>query len=178
MMKKLTMAAAIAAALSTPGVAQASLVATLECGLIRISPPDNDRDPTIKTKVSMVWSPASALNPTDFSVEHYSAAGNVYSRSEQYRSIRLWSNRDSDNWSGVSIRNPALTMVGTVYTERGRTFYVERQTRTAGDRHQQHLPRRARGKLLISEVDARLVRPLGVIFTTQQAPLANRSLQR
>jgi hypothetical protein len=123
MMKKLTIAAAIAAALSTPGVAQASSVATLECGLIRISPPDNDRDPTIKTKVSMVWSPASARNPTDFSVEHYSAAGNVYSRSEQYRSIRLWSTRDT---SGVSIRNPALTMVGTVYTERGRTFYVER----------------------------------------------------
>jgi hypothetical protein len=74
----------------------------------------------------MVWSPASARNPTDFSVEHYSAAGNVYSRSEQYRSIRLWSTGESDNWSGVSIRNPALTMVGTVYTERGRTFYVER----------------------------------------------------
>ena len=126
MIKKLTMAAVIAAALSAPGVAQASSVATLECGLIRISPTDNDRDPTIKTKVNMVWSPASARNPTDFSVEHYSAAGNVYSRSEQYRSIRLWSTRDSDNWSGVSIRNPALTMVGTVYTERGRTFYVER----------------------------------------------------
>jgi hypothetical protein len=126
MMKKLSVAAAIASALAAPGVAQASMVSTIECGLIRISPPDNDRDPTIKTKVSMIWSPANDRNPSDFSVEHYSAAGNVYSRSEQYRSIRLWTTRDSDNWSGVSIRNPALTMVGTVYSERGRTFYVER----------------------------------------------------
>jgi hypothetical protein len=125
-MKKLLATAAVAAALAVPGVAQASSVNTLECGLIRVTPPDRDPDPIIKIGFSMIWSPASARNPTDFKVEHYSAAGQVYSRTEQYRSLRTWSTRDSDNWSGVSIRNPALTMVGTVYTERGRTFYVER----------------------------------------------------
>jgi hypothetical protein len=125
-MKKLLATAAVAAALAVPGVAQASSVNTLECGLIRVTPPDRDPDPIIKIGFSMIWSPASARNPTDFKVEHYSAAGQVYSRTEQYRSLRKWSTRDSDNWSGVSIRNPALTMVGTVYTERGRTFYVER----------------------------------------------------
>jgi hypothetical protein len=124
-MKKLLTTLVVAAALAAPGVAQASTVNTLECGLIRVSPPDRDPDPIIKIGFSMIWSPASARNPSDFKVEHYSAAGHVYSRTEQYRSLRMWSTRDSDNWSGVSIRNPALTMVGTVYNERGRIFYVE-----------------------------------------------------
>jgi len=70
MMKKLSVAAAIASALAAPGVAQASMVSTIECGLIRISPPDNDRDPTIKTKVSMIWSPANDRNPEYPAVDH------------------------------------------------------------------------------------------------------------
>jgi hypothetical protein len=107
------------------GTASASAVMTLECGQIKYTPPDDNRDPIIKIKVSVIWSPASVSNPNGFEVEHYSASGQVYTREEQYRDIRMWSAKKSDNWSGVSIRNPALTMVGTVYAGK-RTSYVER----------------------------------------------------
>ncbi len=123
-MKKFLLASTIA--LAAPGVAQASERVTLECGLIQVSPPDNDRDPIIKIGVEVFWSPVGARNPTGFTVEHYSVGGKVYSRQDQYRDYRTWSSKNSENWSGVSIRNPALTMIGTVFEERGRTYYVER----------------------------------------------------
>jgi hypothetical protein len=121
-----TIGIALTALLLLTGTASASAVETLECGQIRYTPSDNSRDPIIKIKVTMSWSPASVHNPTGFEVEHYSAAGQVYSREDQYRDIRMWSTKVSDNWSGVSIRNPELTMVGTVYGERGRKLYVEK----------------------------------------------------
>ena len=124
-MTRTLLAAAVLAAVVIPGVAQASDLLTLDCGLIKVTPSDNDRDPIIKIGVKVFWSPASALNPTGFTVEHHSADGKVYSREDQYRSFRMWSTKTSENWSGMSIRNPAVTMVGTVYDERGRTYYVE-----------------------------------------------------
>jgi hypothetical protein len=125
-MRKLLVTTAMVAALAAPSMAQASDLLNLECGLIQVSPPDNDRDPIIKIEVSVFWSPASARNPSGFTVEHHSVDGKVYSREDQYRSYRMWSTRTSENWSGVSIRNPALTMIGTVYEDqRGRTYYVE-----------------------------------------------------
>jgi hypothetical protein len=36
----------------------------------------------------------------------------LYSREEQYRDIRFWSDRRGDYWSGVSVKNPGRTMVG------------------------------------------------------------------
>ena len=122
-MKKFLLATTIA--LAAPSMAQASDLLNLECGLIQVFPPDNDRDPIIKIGVNVVWSPANARNPTGFTVEHYSVGGKVYSREDQYRDHRTWSSKNSENWSGVSIRNPALTMIGTVFEERGRTYYVE-----------------------------------------------------
>jgi hypothetical protein len=123
-MKRLLMIAAALLALTS--AAQASDRFALECGLIQVAPPDNDRDPIIKIGVNVFWSPANARNPTGFTVEHYSVGGKVYSREDQYRDYRMWSTKTSENWSGVSIRNPALTMIGTIFEERGRTYYVER----------------------------------------------------
>lgn len=124
-MKRLLMIAAVAL-IALTSAAQASDRFALECGLIQVTPPDNDRDPIIKIGVNVFWSPASARNPTGFTVEHYSVGGKVYSREDQYRDYRMWSTKTSENWSGVSIRNPAITMVGTIYEERSRTYYVER----------------------------------------------------
>ena len=85
-MRKFLVTAAMVAALAAPSMAQASDLLNLECGLIQVSPPDNDRDPIIKIEVSVFWSPASARNPSGFTVEHHSVDGKVYSREDQYRS--------------------------------------------------------------------------------------------
>ena len=108
------------------GKAHASIISVWECGQITYTPPDNARDPIIKIKLEIAWSPAGVKDPTSFEVEHYSAAGKVYTRAEQYRDIRMWSAKKSDNWSGVSIRDPGLTMVGTFYGDNGKYFYAER----------------------------------------------------
>ena len=120
------LAAALLATVALPSVAHASDWLTLDCGLIKVTPQDNDRDPILKISVLVTWSPANATNPTGFTVEHRSADGKVYSREDQYRSVRMWSTRNTENWSGISVRNPSITMIGTVYEDRGRTFYVER----------------------------------------------------
>jgi len=123
-MKKLLATAAIAAALVAPSVASASIVATMECGLIRVTPPDRDPNPTVKTMVSVMWMP-NGRNPVGFIVDHFSARGAVYSRQEQYSDLRFWTARNTDNWSGVWIRDPRVTMVGTLVNSNP-AMYVER----------------------------------------------------
>ena len=125
-MKRILLAAAVLAAAVLPGTAQASNWMNLDCGLIQVNPPDRDRDPILKIAVQVTWSPANAANPSGFTVEHRSVDRRIYSREEQYHRIRMWSTRTTENWTGISIRNPAITMIGTVYEERGRTYYVER----------------------------------------------------
>jgi hypothetical protein len=53
-------------------------------------------------------------------------------RAEQYRDIKLQSTKQHELWSGVSIVDPSLTMVGTLSEVKGqkRTYYVERLYRS------------------------------------------------
>ena len=109
-MKRLLMIAAVAL-IALTSAAQASDRFALECGLIQVTPPDNDRDPIIKIGVNVFWSPASARNPTGFTVEHYSGwRQGLFPRGSISRLPNVV-HQNSENWSGVSIRNSAITMV-------------------------------------------------------------------
>ena len=44
--------------------------------------------------------------------------GETYIRTEQYRDQRFWRQEKTDNLSGVSIKRPEWTMVGTIRLEK------------------------------------------------------------
>ena len=89
----------------------ANLKYALECGAAKSTPPDNDPDPIYKTKI--------AVTDQGMYVVHYAASGETYIRNEQYRDLRFWGQEKSDNWSGVSVKRPDLTMVGTIRMDKG-----------------------------------------------------------
>jgi len=121
-MKKLLLTSIAALFLAT-GTVHASIVETYECGATR--PADNDRDPIVKIKIGIAIS-AGDNHFYAFDVDHYAASGKVYSRQEQYRDRRFWSNAKADSWSGVSIRTPNLTMVGSINSS---GHYIEKKFR-------------------------------------------------
>ena len=92
----------------------------LECGAAKTTPPDNDTDPIYKTKI--------AVTDKVIFVVHYAASGETFIRNEQYRDLRFWGQEKTDNWSGVSIKRPDWTMVGTIRIEKGRQWveYIEK----------------------------------------------------
>jgi hypothetical protein len=82
-----------------------------ECGLIQVSPPQRiDPDPGFKIELT--------IGDREFYAAHTSISGVTRVRGEQYRRIRVRDDRNA-NWSGVSIENPRLTMVGTFGKIRG-----------------------------------------------------------
>ena len=122
----LTTISAFAIALTlSPTAAKASIVETYECGATKSSPPDNDRDPIVKIKLQIVIS-AGSNKFQSFDVDHYAASGNIYSRQDQYRDRRYWSNNKADSWSGTSVKTPSLTMVGSL---KANGHYIEQQFR-------------------------------------------------
>jgi len=92
----------------------------LECGAAKSTPPDADTDPIYKTKI--------AVSDKVILVVHYAASGETYIRNEQYRDLRFWKQDETDNWSGVSVKRPDLTMVGTIRMEKGNQWveYTEK----------------------------------------------------
>jgi hypothetical protein len=87
--------------------ANANLKYALECGAAKSTPPDHDNsDPIYKTKI--------AVTDDVIYVVHYAASGETYIRNEQYRDQRFWAQDKTDNWSGVSIKRPDSTMVGSI----------------------------------------------------------------
>jgi len=109
------------AAETTQAAAKTATPADYECGGYRSVPPEAvERDPIVKTAVSM----------PSFGVMHATLAGEVYQRVDQYRGIRIWSDRKGDYWSGVSIKNPRRTMVGQLAYDDSRgimaRLYIEK----------------------------------------------------
>jgi hypothetical protein len=92
----------------------------LECGAAKTTPPDDHSDPIYKTKI--------AVTDKVMYVVHYAASGETYIRNEQYRDLRFWGQEKTDNWSGVSIRRPDRTMVGTLRIDKGGQWveYIEK----------------------------------------------------
>jgi hypothetical protein len=91
--------------------ASANLKYALECGAAKSTPPENDPDPIYKTKI--------AATDKVIYVVHYAASGETYIRNEQYRDQKFWAQKKIDNWSGVSIKRPDRTMVGTIRMDKG-----------------------------------------------------------
>jgi hypothetical protein len=91
-----------------------------QCGLINVSPPERtDPDPGFKIDLT--------IGDRNFHAAHTSISGVTRIRSQQYRNIRVW-NDGNANWSGVSMENPRLTIIGTFGKSQltRRTQYVER----------------------------------------------------
>src|SRR5262249_22488891 len=55
-------------------------------------------------------------------------SGKTFSRNEQYRDQRFLRAENTDNWSGVSVKRPDRTMVGTIRMDKGgqREEYTEK----------------------------------------------------
>ena len=108
--------------MAPPTIAEnANIKYALECGAAKSTPPDNDySDPIYKTKI--------AVTDKVILVVHYAASGETYIRNEQYRDLRFWGQEKADNWSGVSIKRPDWTMVGTIRIEKGDQWveYIEK----------------------------------------------------
>jgi hypothetical protein len=108
--------------MASPAIADnVNLKYALECGAAKTTPPDNDySDPIYKTKI--------AVTDKVIFVVHYAASGETYIRNEQYRDQRFWRQEETDNWSGVSIKRPDWTMVGTIRIDKGRQWieYIEK----------------------------------------------------
>src|SRR5262249_47580211 len=77
-------------------------------------------DPICKTKI--------AVTDQVIYVEHYAASGKTFSRNEQYRDQRFWPQEKTNNWSGVSVKRPDRTMVGSIRMDKGgqRVEYTEK----------------------------------------------------
>jgi hypothetical protein len=84
----------------------ANLKYALECGAAKSTPSDADPDPIYKTKI--------AVTDKVIYVVHYAASGETYIRNEQYRDQRFRVLEKTDYWTGVSIKRPDRTMVGTI----------------------------------------------------------------
>ena len=104
--------AAVAIVMVAPAIAEvAKLKYALECGAAKTTPPDNEPDPIYKTKI--------AVTDKVIYVVHYAASGETYIRNEQYRDQRFWGQEKADNWSGVSVKHPDWTMVGSIRMDKG-----------------------------------------------------------
>ena len=98
--------------MATPTLAaNANLKYALECGAAKSTPPDADPDPIYKTKI--------AVTDKVIYVVHYAASGETYIRNEQYRDLRFCRQEETDNWSGVSVKRPDWTMVGSIRMDKG-----------------------------------------------------------
>jgi hypothetical protein len=108
--------------MAPPTIAEnANIKYALECGAAKSTPPDNDySDPIYKTKI--------AVTDKVILVVHYAASGETYIRNEQYRDQRFWGQEKADNWSGVSVKHPDWTMVGTIRMDKGEQWveYIEK----------------------------------------------------
>jgi general stress protein 26 len=103
-----------------PGSQATEQLDVWQCGLIQVSPRERiEPDPGFKIDLT--------ISDQDFHAAHTSISGVTRVRGEQYRNIRVWNNGNA-NWSGVSMRNPRLTMIGTFGKNHvtRRMQYVER----------------------------------------------------
>jgi hypothetical protein len=96
----------------------------LQCGAAKSVPPDDDADPIFQTRIV-------ATTDGEIYIRHFAASGERYDRNSQYRDLRFWSETNTDNWSGVSIRHPDRTMVGRVQMDKSNRWveYIEKHYR-------------------------------------------------
>ena len=119
-MRTLVLLAALAIGLN-PASAGDIKFKMLQCGNAKSVPPDSDPDPVFQTRIVTTAT-------GEIYIRHFAASGVRYTRNEQYRDLKFWSDEKTDNWSGVSIKRLDWTMVGTIRIEKGRQWveYIEK----------------------------------------------------
>ena len=98
-----------------------------ECGIVKLVPPDRDRDPIFKIKINVVLDNGKL---TEMNVHHVSVSGKYYARAEQYPNsgVRQIPNKVEYVWAGSWIKNDSIHMNGHFYrTDNNRWYYVETQ---------------------------------------------------
>jgi hypothetical protein len=125
-MKKLLMINAAALFIAWSGAcAIAGDFTSFECAGFKTNPSEAiDRDPVIKTSVLVYFGRPGQRS--SFEVKHATLAGEKYERENQYRDIRIWSNRSGDYWSGISISNSRRTMIGQLAYDPSRGISARR----------------------------------------------------
>jgi hypothetical protein len=89
-----------------------------ECVVVKVTPPDRDRDPGYKVNIN--------IYDGEFeSVFHTTVSGKTYDRTEQYVDLKTGKNGATYWWSGWSRKYQHIKMTGTVTRERGQVIYTE-----------------------------------------------------
>jgi hypothetical protein len=108
MLTLLVIIAALLFATQASATVDAATSATHTCAGFKTIPAEvTDRDPVVSAEIDTAKEGHQLHN-----VRHTTLTNELYSRGEQYRDIRFWSDRRGDYWSGVSVKNPRRTMVG------------------------------------------------------------------
>jgi len=109
MLTLLVIIAALLFATEATATVEAATYATYTCAGFKTIPAEaTDRDPVVSAKIDT----AKKGHQLHLNVRHTTLTNELYSREEQYRDIRFWSDRRGNYWSGVSVKNPGRTMVG------------------------------------------------------------------
>jgi hypothetical protein len=109
MLTLLAIIAALLFATQASATVDVATYATYTCAGFKTIPAEvTDRDPVVSAEIDT----AKEGHQLHINVRHTTLTTELYSRGEQYRDIRFWSDRRGDYWSGVSVKNPRRTMVG------------------------------------------------------------------
>jgi hypothetical protein len=104
--------------------------AFLECGTIRLNPPETSSDPIYKILIFPKFD-GNIFESLD--ITHYSVSGNEYKRSDQYKnaSLKQVPSHLEIIWSGTWKKNAAVSMFGRFWNPLGtdKWFYSETQTK-------------------------------------------------
>jgi hypothetical protein len=104
-----------------------------ECGIVRLTPRDNDSDPIYKIQPNLTFKDDASTQLETMTVTHYSVVGKSYPRSEQYTddSLVRTPNKLEVVWRGHWKRNQAISMVGRLWNDAAtnRWFYSETQSK-------------------------------------------------
>jgi hypothetical protein len=89
----------------------------VECRDHVSTPPErDDPDPVIKTLLTFA---------DGFVVTHITRSGKIYTRGDQYRDVRIWTD-EGTHWPGIWKRNPNKRMTGSLSYEGNAARYVEK----------------------------------------------------
>jgi hypothetical protein len=104
-----------------------------ECGVVRLTPRDNDPDPIFKILPEVTFKADDPTQLASMTVTHYSVVGKAYPRSEQYTddSLVRTPHKLEIIWRGRWKKNQSVTMVGRLWNDEAtrRWFYSETQSK-------------------------------------------------
>lgn len=102
-----------------------------ECGVVQVSPRDNDPDPIYKINISVGFLDGEPAKLDTMTIVHASVDGKIYPRSDQYSNDKLFQvpGKLEVTWQGHWKKNTAVVMNGRIWNDANnrRWFYSEDQ---------------------------------------------------